>query len=229
MYTLFGSNRGTIEGWYQGEYPVFVFVLIYKSAGLYCTNKTGDLCYMLLQKHPSYRLKIPQNSSENLFGTRYDWRDLGLFSRKGINLHKVPECLSLRRNWVPPPPPPYRVCLPPGYPKDGRATLAYGWGGGRTQFGRLDRKPGTLYTLWCSVKCAVPIYGTDIVFVLAKYVYVILYNRSDGKAIKNTCDLITINKGGNPASDNRMVAAHKPEYRHSGMNTGKEPKTRNVH
>ncbi len=29
-----------------------------------------------------------------------------------------------------------------------KATLACGWGGVGAQFGRLDRKPGTLYTLW---------------------------------------------------------------------------------
>ncbi len=48
-----------------------------------------------------------------------------------------------------------------------------------------------------------PIYSTDEVYVLTKYVYVILYNRSDRKGIKNTIDLITINKGGFSASDVR--------------------------
>jgi hypothetical protein len=30
----------------------------------------------------------------------------------------------------------------------GRYKVACGRGGGRSQFGRLERKPGTLYTLW---------------------------------------------------------------------------------
>jgi hypothetical protein len=34
-----------------------------------------------------------------------------------------------------------RVCLPP-------ATVSCWWGGGGTQFARLDIKPGTLYNLW---------------------------------------------------------------------------------
>jgi len=38
-----------------------------------------------------------------------------------IHVHRVPECLSLRRNWVPPPP--------------------------QASVGQLDRKPGSLYTL----------------------------------------------------------------------------------
>jgi hypothetical protein len=41
-----------------------------------------------------------------------------------------------------------RVCPP--YPRNwgggGEAKLACGWGGGGSQFGRLERKPGTLYT-----------------------------------------------------------------------------------
>ncbi len=39
--------------------------------------------------------------------------------------------------------PTIRVCLPLG-PEGGRATLPCGCGGWGTQFGRLDRKPGTL-------------------------------------------------------------------------------------
>ncbi len=44
---------------------------------------------------------------------------------------------------------------PPWFRRGGGATLSCGWGG--TQFGRLDRKPGTLYTLWPHVsdsRCA---------------------------------------------------------------------------
>jgi hypothetical protein len=31
------------------------------------------------------------------------------------------------------------------------ATLACGWGGGESKYRRLERKPGTLSTLWCTV------------------------------------------------------------------------------
>ncbi len=37
-----------------------------------------------------------------------------------------------------------RVC-PPLEPKGRGSTLACGWGGGGSQFGRLERKPGTLW------------------------------------------------------------------------------------
>jgi hypothetical protein len=62
------------------------------------------------------------------------------------SLHGVPECLSLRRNWVPPPPNSPASVGPPG-PERGRDTLTCRGGGGGTQFGRLSRKPGTRYTL----------------------------------------------------------------------------------
>ncbi len=48
---------------------------------------------------------------------------------------------------VNPPAHPQASVSPPLDPKGG-APLACGWGGGGSQFGRLDRKPGTLYTLW---------------------------------------------------------------------------------
>jgi len=57
--------------------------------------------------------------------------------------------MSHRRNWVPPPPTSQASVSPPLDPK-GEATLSCG-GVGDTQFGRLDRKPGTLDTLWDGV------------------------------------------------------------------------------
>ncbi len=48
---------------------------------------------------------------------------------------------------APPSPQAPRLCPPPPRTQMGRATLACGRGGGGTQFGRLGRKPGTLYTL----------------------------------------------------------------------------------
>ncbi len=54
---------------------------------------------------------------------------------------RVLGCLSLRRSWVPPPPP--SDCSPPLDPNGLGPTLACKLGVGRTQFGRLDRKPGT--------------------------------------------------------------------------------------
>jgi hypothetical protein len=58
--------------------------------------------------------------------------------------NRVPECLPRRLNWVPPSP--ASECgLPPSWVLGG-ATLACGGGGGETQFRRLDRHPGTLYS-----------------------------------------------------------------------------------
>jgi hypothetical protein len=56
------------------------------------------------------------------------YSEIILVNRRGI-IDRVPECLSLRRNWVPPPPPPSSVTPPPG-PKWEGDTLAYGGGGG---------------------------------------------------------------------------------------------------
>ncbi len=89
--------------------------------------------------------------------------------------HKVPECLSLRRNWSPHP----RVS-PPLDPKGGGniPLRLRGWG---TQYGRLDRKPGTLYTLWCSLfkkqqtKCVVfSLYSYYVVFTHTMWSLLIL-------------------------------------------------------
>ncbi len=45
--------------------------------------------------------------------------------------------------------PPYpQECMSPLFFPEGGAKPACGWGSGRTQFGRLDRKPGILSTLW---------------------------------------------------------------------------------
>jgi hypothetical protein len=48
----------------------------------------------------------------------------------------------------PPHPSPARECCPPPIWIQGGSTLACGWGGGRSQFGRLEKKPSTLFTLW---------------------------------------------------------------------------------
>jgi hypothetical protein len=48
---------------------------------------------------------------------------------------------------APPAPSPACECVPLLEPMGG-ATLACGWGDGGNQFGRLERKPGTLSTLW---------------------------------------------------------------------------------
>jgi hypothetical protein len=62
---------------------------------------------------------------------------------------RVPQCLSLRPIGSPPPPPLLQSNVsPPLEPKAGGGNirrLVWGWGG---QFRRLERKPGTLYTLW---------------------------------------------------------------------------------
>jgi hypothetical protein len=57
--------------------------------------------------------------------------------------------MSVHSSELPPPPRPLsskRVCPPPLVP-----TLACGRGGGESQLGRLERKPGTLSTLWYSL------------------------------------------------------------------------------
>jgi hypothetical protein len=55
---------------------------------------------------------------------------------------RVPEFLSSRPNWLPPPLHPPRVLPPLG--SKGGDTLAGGRGAGRSQFGRRDRHSGTL-------------------------------------------------------------------------------------
>ncbi len=66
---------------------------------------------------------------------------------------RVPLCLSLRPNWDYPTPSPASECVtppPPPEPKEEGNTLACGWRGGgegRSQFGRLEKKPSTLSTL----------------------------------------------------------------------------------
>ncbi len=60
-------------------------------------------------------------------------------------LPRVPECLSHRRNWVPPPSPPHAIVSSPFYPEGG-ATLSCGvreWEGPKSDY--WIEKPGTLY------------------------------------------------------------------------------------
>ncbi len=66
-------------------------------------------------------------------------------SLRGIIVHLSAECLSYRRNLVPPLPTRKRV-FPPLEPK-GEETLSCGWGGGETHFRCLDRKPVTVYSV----------------------------------------------------------------------------------
>ncbi len=68
---------------------------------------------------------------------------------KNYSTCRVPECLSHRRNWAPHPFPRKWVCLPLWTQRGEGATLSCGWEvHGGNKFGRLDRKPGILYTLW---------------------------------------------------------------------------------
>jgi hypothetical protein len=68
-----------------------------------------------------------------------------------VIIYRAPEFLaSSRPNWVPHPLPRKRMCLSAYDPKVGGGgsntrLRVRGWG---THFGRLARKPGTLYTQW---------------------------------------------------------------------------------
>ncbi len=81
----------------------------------------------------------------------------------GIICRVVPDFLFLRRNLVSPPPPPQASLSLPLDTKGGGGvynyTLACGWGVGGNQFGRLERKPGTLYTL-CSYLDRILAFGS---------------------------------------------------------------------
>jgi hypothetical protein len=54
-----------------------------------------------------------------LFSFQFIWNRKCILNVEGLKytgtstLHRVPEILSFRRNWVPPPPTPGLVCLPP--------------------------------------------------------------------------------------------------------------------
>jgi hypothetical protein len=69
-----------------------------------------------------------------------------------IHIPREPECLSLRPSWLPRPSP-ASECVPPSWNQreGGQHSLA-GKGSGRSRFGRLERKPGTLYTLCARIK-----------------------------------------------------------------------------
>jgi hypothetical protein len=65
---------------------------------------------------------------------------------------RVPQCLSHRPNWVRPPPlPQASVPPPPPEQKGGGGNTRLRGEGRRTQFGRLERKPSTLSTLWAYI------------------------------------------------------------------------------
>ncbi len=57
--------------------------------------------------------------------------------------NRVPGFTSSRPNWLPPPSPVSKCCLPLWF-QGGGDTFACGWGGGGSQFGRRDRLPATL-------------------------------------------------------------------------------------
>ncbi len=59
----------------------------------------------------------------------------------------IPQCLSPRPNWDPPPVSRKRVCPLPG--TKGGDSLACRWGG--SKFGRLEKNPSTLCTLWSTI------------------------------------------------------------------------------
>ncbi len=103
-------------------------------------------CTMVIKLHS---LKLP---SLTVSGTGPQYKFCYIYNRAAEGLYycisRVPECLSLRPNWLSPPPSPPSEWVPsPLEPKRG-ATLACGWGGGGRQFRRLERcMYGTLSTM----------------------------------------------------------------------------------
>ncbi len=92
-------------------------------------------------------------NSKDDFPGRLEWK-INTHNRivEWVYIPRVPECLSLRRNWVPPLPPSHASeCVAPLGPNGVREQHSLGGEGVGTQFGRLDRKPGTLYTLWTAL------------------------------------------------------------------------------
>ncbi len=71
---------------------------------------------------------------------------------QSTDIPRVPQCLSPRPNWDPPPPLP-QASVSPGT-KGGGGTLPCEWGGGGGgQFGRLEKKSSTLSTLCSRLYC----------------------------------------------------------------------------
>jgi hypothetical protein len=77
----------------------------------------------------------------NVTGSMTTERGNRLYWNDKVHIHRVPQCMSPRRNGDPP--------LPlPKEPKGvGGGTLAYGWGCGESQFQWLEKKLTTLSTL----------------------------------------------------------------------------------
>jgi hypothetical protein len=75
---------------------------------------------------------------------------------------RVPGFLSNRPNWLPPTP--ASKFLPPFGFMGGGGNLTCGRGGGESNFGRLERKPGTLSTVWCTPSSVHPSTGCTILW-----------------------------------------------------------------
>ncbi len=59
---------------------------------------------------------------------------------QSTNIPRVPQCLSPRANWDPPPPSPARKCARPPEPKGGRRIRLRVRGWGLSQFGTTGEK-----------------------------------------------------------------------------------------
>ncbi len=92
------------------------------------------------------------------------------YKRGGIILYLLSTCMSVCPfvRMAPPAPSPPSECVLPG--TKGGATLAWGSKGGRSQFGRLERKPGTLYTLYI-ININFLLLFHIVVFLSAFYIY----------------------------------------------------------
>jgi hypothetical protein len=91
----------------------------------------------------------PLYFSKRPYFCEYTWFPTVSRAKFIYSIPRVPQCLSPRRNWNLPHHTLFRkrVCTPPLNQRRGD-RLACRWGGGESQFGRLEKTPSTLSNLW---------------------------------------------------------------------------------
>ncbi len=147
------------------EFPFF-FGLREREACTVFRSKCWMTTFTLSPPPPHHNISLcwpKENSKDDIFfllrlsgwTSMLSWRGAGCWRLQSREVHEnysiyiltVPQCLSLRQNWINHPLPRKQVCHSLD-PHEGGATLPCRWGGGGTQFGRLKLKSGTLYTQW---------------------------------------------------------------------------------